>query len=146
MPIYLVMLVPLYFMAVSDWKNRTVSIWWLALLFLLTLSYSFLKSGAYLTAIKTGQNIAIILILGLGLYLYSLLRNKKLRELGGLGDLLFFIALTPLFQLEEFIQVTIIMLISSLILWSLLKAKHKLESIPLVTFCSVPLMIWLFLR
>ena len=84
MLIYLVMLVPLLFMAVSDWKNRTVSIWWLALLLLLTLSYSFLKSGAYLTAIKTGQNIAIILILGLGLYLYSLLRNKKLRELGGL--------------------------------------------------------------
>ena len=136
---YCLMFVPLAAMMVSDWKSRTVSIAWLVLLFLLAGTGSVLTNGAETALVYVGINLAILLLTGLALLFYSRFRGKALGEMGGLGDFLFFVALTPLFAPVDYVRSAVIMLVFSLLLWLVLRNRCQLETIPLVTFCGLPL-------
>ena len=59
--------------------------------------------------------------------------------MGGLGDFLFFVALTPLAAPVDFVRGAVIVLVSSLLLWLLLRKHFALDTIPLITFCGIPL-------
>lgn len=142
-PIHLLILLPLLPMMLSDWKSRTVSTGWLVLLFVLAGGCSVYANGLPRALTNTGLNLSILLVLGLALWAYAKLRGKRLAEMGGLGDLLFFAAITPLLSPEDYIRLMIAMLVFSLVLWALLKKRFHLETIPLVTFCGLPLMIWI---
>ena len=143
MLLHLLILLPLAPMMLSDWKSRTVNIGWLVLLFVLTGGCAIYENGLSQTLINTGLNLSILLVLGLALWAYAKLRGKRLAEMGGLGDILFFAAITPLLSPEDYIRLMIAMLVTSLILWALLKKKHHLETIPLVTFCGFPFILWI---
>lgn len=91
------MIIPLAVMMVSDWKTRTVNVVWPAVLFVLAAVGSVLENGAVTALAFTGINVAVILLLAAGLYGYARLRGKRLGELIGLGDALFFIAIAPVF-------------------------------------------------
>ena len=142
-PIHLLILLPLLPMMLSDWKSRTVSTGWLVLLFVLAGGCSVYANGLPRALTNTGLNLSILLTLGLALWAYAKLRGKRLAEMGGLGDLLFFAAITPLLSPEDYIRLMIAMLVTSLILWVLLKKKYQLETIPLVTFCGFPFILWI---
>lgn len=130
-------------MMLSDWKSRTVSIGWLVLLFVLAGGCSIYANGLSQALTNAGMNLSILLVLGLALGAYAKLRGKRLAEMGGLGDILFFAAITPLSSPEDYIRLLIAMLVTSLILWAFLKKKYQLETIPLITFCGLPFMIWI---
>lgn len=137
------MIIPLAVMMVSDWKTRTVNIVWPALLFVLAAVDSVVKNGAVTALAFTGINVAIIFLLAAGLYGYARLCGKRLGELIGLGDALFFIAIAPVFPPEDYIRAVIVMLLCSLALWAILRKKFSLDTIPLITFCGIPLIfIW----
>ncbi len=136
---FLPMLIPLTFMMLSDWKTRTVSLVWLALLFLATSAGAILAYGIRAALTFMAVNMAILLVLGLSLYAYSLLRKKRLGELGGIGDALFFAAITPMSAPEEYVRRILAMLAISLILWMALRKRFSLATIPLVSFCGIPL-------
>lgn len=142
-PIHLLILLSLLPMMRSDWKDRTVSIGWLVLLFTTVVLCSIFSNGLPQALTNTAINLSILLVLGLALWAYAKLRGKRLAEMGGLGDLLFFAAITPLSTPEDYIRLMIAMLVFSLVLWALLKKRFHLETIPLVTFCGLPLMIWI---
>ena len=138
------MIIPLAVMMVSDWKTRTVNVVWPAVLFVLAAVGSVLENGAVMALVFTGINVAIILLLAAGLYGYARLRGKRLGELSGLGDALFFIAIAPVFPPEDYIRAVIVMLLCSLALWAILRKKFSLDTIPLITFCGIPLIfIWM---
>lgn len=136
---YFLMLVPLAAMMVSDWKSRTVSIAWLVLLFLLAGTGSVFTNGVETALVYIGINLATLLLTGFALWVYSRLRGKALGEMGGLGDFLFFVALTPLAAPVDFVRGAVIVLVSSLLLWLLLRKHFALDTIPLITFCGIPL-------
>ena len=143
---FLPMLIPLTPMMISDGKSRTVNVLWLALLFLATATGSVFAYGIKEAFAFTAINMAILLILALALYAYSLIRKKRLSELGGLGDALFFAAITPMSAPEDFVRYVLAMLVFSLFLWIALKKRSSLSTIPLVSFCGIPLVsIILFL-
>lgn len=143
MLLYLLMLVPLAAMMASDWKSRSVGVVWLALLFLLAGAGSVLANGAETALYIIGMNLGILLLTAAALYVYSLVRRKPLGEMGGMGDFLFFVALTPLAGPVGFARGAVVMLVFSLLLWALLRKRYALDTIPLVTFCGVPLMVFL---
>lgn len=143
MPLYLLMLVPLVAMMVSDWKSRSVGIVWLALLFLLAGAGSVLVNGTEAALGHIGINLAVLFIVGSVLYVYSLVRRKPLGEMGGMGDFLFFVALTPLAGPIDYVRGAVVMLVFSLLLWALLRKRCNLDTIPLVTFCGVPLLLFI---
>jgi multisubunit Na+/H+ antiporter MnhE subunit len=55
----------------------------------------------------------------------------------GLGDILFFFAITPLFKLRTFILFFIIGMISSLLLHLLANKFKKQENVPLAGYLSI---------
>lgn len=92
-------------------------------------------------------NAIFILINIIGLVIYFSVKNKKLinpiNKSIGLGDLLFFFALTPLFNVKPFIVFFIFGLLFSLVthlLISILK-KDKNATIPLAGYLSAFLII-----
>lgn len=136
---FLLMLIPLALMMISDGRTRTVSVVWLAALFLATAVGSVLAYGIKNALAFTVINMAILLILGLALYAYSLIRKKRLGDLGGVGDALFFAAITPMSAPEDYVRYVLAMLVFSLLLWMVLRKRISLSTIPLVSFCGIPL-------
>ena len=143
---FLPMLIPLAPMMISDGKTRTVHVVWLVLLFIATGTGSVVAYGVKDALAFTAFNMAILLILGLFIYAFSLIRKRRLSELGGIGDALFFAAITPMSAPEDFVRYVLVMLVFSLFLWVALKKRFSLSTIPLVSFCGIPLVfIILFL-
>ena len=140
---YLLMLVPLAAMMLSDWKSRSVGVVWLALLFLLAGAGSVLANGAETVLYNICMNLGILLLTAAILYGYSLVRRKPLGEIGGMGDFLFFVALTPLAGPVGFVRGAVVMQVFSLLMWALLRKRYALDTIPLVTFCGVPLIVYI---
>ena len=75
---------------------------------------------------------------------YMTLKNKKLQnpfaEYFGLGDLLFYLAITPLFYLEQYVLFFIISMLFSAVLFILFKRKLNQATIPLAGFSAILLL------
>ena len=138
---YVFMALPLVALMIQDWKTRTVNSLWLLLLFFLAAAGSIVTNGISAAISFFCINIVILLLVGVVLYAYSRVRRKSLNELGGLGDYLFFAALAPLYRPESYVRAAVVMLIFSLLLWLALKKRYKLTSIPLISFCGIPLIV-----
>ncbi|PTX64081.1 type IV leader peptidase family protein [Kordia periserrulae] len=99
---------------------------------LLTL-YEMLKSMAFLTCTSVGFMI------------YQTIKNKQLENpidtSIGLGDILFFIAITPLFQIHNYIVFFISGLLISILLFVATKNLRKQPTIPLAGYLSLFLII-----
>ena len=136
--IRLSMLVPLAVLMVSDWKSRTVGAVWLVLLFVSALATSASHHGLRMAATFTALNLALLIAIGAVLLVYSRLRAKRLREMLGAGDAFFFAAITPVLPPEGYLRLCIVLLLSALVLWLMLRKRLSPPNIPLVTFCGVP--------
>lgn len=137
--LYLLTIIPLAVMMLSDWKTRTVSILWLSVFFVSVACCSIFVNGLLGAAIYMAMNLTLLLIIGLALYAYSAIRKKRLGEMIGVGDALFFASLTPIAEPEIFIKLLVGMLIFSLLSWLILRKKLNPGNIPLVTFSGLPL-------
>ena len=95
-------------------------------------------------------NVCFILINIFGVIIYFSIKERRfvnpIDSMIGLGDIVFFIALTPLFKLKEFILFFISGLIFSLILYLTFNLFKKIETIPLAGFMSLFMIIYLFLK
>lgn len=96
-------------------------------------------------------NLVLLSIILSILYLYTRIRIKKsfFKEVFGLGDLLFFVALGIGFPTITFIILFTFSIIFSLIVWMLFKNKRKHNTVPLAGYMSIFLMIvlmanWIF--
>lgn len=95
-------------------------------------------------------NICFLVINIFGLILYYSLKNKSfvnpIDSFIGFGDILFFLAITPLFNFKPFILFFIIGLIFSLMLFGVLNAFKKTETVPLAGYFAIFLIGNLFLK
>ena len=145
MPCLLPMLVPLAVMAVQDWKTRTVGAAWLVLLFAAAFAGSAYVNGARAAATYMGFNLALLLLTGAALLAYSRIRRKRLRDMLGAGDALFFAALTPALPPEGYLRASVAMLLCALALWLVLRRRLPSRAVPLVSFCGAPLSLMIIL-
>lgn len=130
----------------QDWKTRTIHIALPIVLFIVGLYSNYSIIGWY----GMLQNMAFFLLVFLILVLYVTVKYKTFinpfENYFGLGDLLFYIAVSPYFFLYYYIQYFIFSLVFSILLYFILKRLFKHTTIPLAGFAAIFLIILLMIR
>lgn len=138
-PVYHILMIPLLFLIyIQDWKHRAVH--WI--LFPLLAADAFLiflsRDGDMLTA---GLNLTFVAIITGVLFCYVALREQRWTNIFkahfGLGDLLFFIAISPLFGRENFMLFFISGMFFSLILHLIISAIKQIGHVPLAGYLAM---------
>jgi hypothetical protein len=131
----------------QDIKNRTIHIFLPIALFLF--SYFLVYKNNNLIAIIILSNLFFftitISILVAYMYFKTGLFQNPFKHYFGFGDLLFYISISPLFLLKEYIVFFILSMFFSIMLQMVFKKNIKKESVPLAGFSSILLIIVLFL-
>ncbi|TGV01059.1 hypothetical protein [Flavivirga rizhaonensis] len=140
---YILLVIALLFVLYFDTKKRTIHVILPVLIFCFSALINYTSSDLRLADII--YNIGFLLINIFGLILYFSLKAKKfvnpIDHLIGLGDILFFIAITPLFKLEIFIPFFIVGLLFSLLLYGTILLLKKIKTIPLAGYLALYLVI-----
>lgn len=137
------MLFCLIIVFIQDWKYRKIH---------LVLPLAIFTAGFFLIPVKNyalGEIVlfnTIFFLITLGiLTLYMSLKSKKFlnpfQHYFGLGDLLFYIAVTPLFLLKNYILFFILSLLFAILMQFGLKKLIKEETVPLAGFSALFLFI-----
>jgi len=139
----IILILILLFVIYQDVKSRTIHIVLPVAVFIITLYIN--HNVSYLELSGVFPNILFILINMIGLVLYTSLRNGKMsnpiNKTMGMGDVLFFIALTPLFNLKPFILFFVSGLLFSLVLFGFNSLFKKVKTIPLAGYLALFLVL-----
>lgn len=131
----------LLIIAVQDMRARAVDIWVFPVLAFGGLAWFYYGRFEW---VVLGKNLAFIGLLFLSLTLYVSLKEKALTNIFkanfGLGDLLFLIAVSPLFSARNMILYVIFGMIFSLILHLIINGRNPEKTVPLAGYLSVFLM------
>jgi hypothetical protein len=99
--------------------------------------------GLELIAINCGLFLFIFLVL----IAYMSIKNKAFlnpfKNYFGMGDLLFYLAITPFFLLSNYVLFFIISMIFSIVIFLIFKKIMHKESIPLAGYASILLILFL---
>jgi hypothetical protein len=128
----LLLVVPVLFVVVQDFRSREVGLLWLILLCAGSLCCAFLTTGLRDTLLNVSLNILLLLYMAAGAVLWLWLKNRiakkakadnhavvkrKTSEYMGMGDIVFVVAVAPLFLLKEFAVFLIVSSAISLLWW-----------------------------
>lgn len=121
-------------MAVSDLRSRRIGMVHLIIFGITLLTVSFIESGWRAVMINAFCNLLTVMLLWLFLYGYSILRNMRLQEMIGGGDLAFAMALMPYFENFCYVLFLVVSSMFTLAVWWISGAGGKrCRDIPLVT-------------
>ncbi|MEP6931842.1 MAG: prepilin peptidase [Flavobacterium sp.] len=138
----LFLLSALLFVFFQDWKYRRIHVVLPFVIFLFSLYLIYLKSPSFKNILL---NTVFFLITLSILVLYMSIKNKQFlnpfTHYFGLGDLLFYIAVTPLFILPNFILFFILSMIFALVLQIVFKKVITENTVPLAGFSALFLFI-----
>ncbi len=132
----------------QDLKKRTIHVFLPILVFIIGLIINFYSAHLMFDVII--YNSLFIAINIIGLVAYASIKEKKiinpLDSLIGLGDVVFFFAITPLFNLKPFILFFIFGLLFTLLLHFVVLSFKKVKTIPLAGYLSLFLILNLFFK
>ncbi len=87
------------------------------------------------------KNIGFVVINIIGVTLYFSFKNKSfvnpVDSMIGLGDILFFVAITPLFNLKSYILFFIVGMLFSLVIHIIVNAFKKQKTVPLAGYLAL---------
>lgn len=133
------LLFSLFAVLIQDLKFRRIHVFLPILIFILSILV-FNRKGDLDAKIYLSNAVFFIIILGV-LIVYMSLKNKKIinpfANYFGLGDLLFFLAVTPLFLTYNYILFFIISMIFSIVMQLLFKKIMKDNTVPLAGFSAL---------
>lgn len=140
----IILTIPLAFMVVGDFRHRRISVLWLAIFGVAVMALSFVVSGAESVLRNSIVNLGLLLYLSGCLALYFRVRTKRwtnlLKDKIGLGDLLFFVLLIPLFTTKEYLFFIVGASLISLGWWAVVRSRSKqIITIPFVGTSGVVL-------
>ncbi|MDR6764534.1 hypothetical protein J2Y38_004767 [Flavobacterium sp. 2755] len=128
---------------IQDWKYRKIHL--VLPLVIFTAGFFLIPVESYALGKIALLNILFFLIILGILTLYMSLKSKKFlnpfQHYFGLGDLLFYIAVTPLFALENYNLFFILSLLFAILMQFGLKKLIKEETVPLAGFSALFLFI-----
>lgn len=135
----IMLLVTLY----QDVKRRTIHVVLPIVVFCVSIMINY--ESEVLDFYNMLYNIAFVLINVIGLTVYYSFKEKTvvnpIDTFIGLGDIAFFMALTPLFDLKSFILFFILGLLFSLVIHGVSLLFKKIKTIPLAGYLALFLMI-----
>lgn len=141
--VYTLLIVSLLFVLYNDIKSRTVHVFLLALLFSLALLINHFSRELNVYDMLYNMGFVILNIVGLTVY-FSLKTQSYTNPIDtsiGLGDIVFFMAITPLFNLKTYVLFFIIGLIFSLLTHGIILLFKKVKNIPLAGYLALFLAI-----
>lgn len=141
---YLLPLVPAAVLACEDWRTRRVSVSWLAVLGVSAGAAAWLTEGWRTMLLQTAGNAALLLLSGTALFGYLCLRRLSVRHAFGAGDVLFLLAVAPLFAPTEFLWFLIAACVVAL-LWRACCGRRR-RTIPFVGAGGIALAGWVAFR
>lgn len=138
----LLLLLTLLLVFFQDWKYRRIHVLLPVCIFMVSSYLTYFKSITFKSIVF---NVAFFLITLSILVIYMSLKNKQFlnpfNHYFGLGDLLFYIAITPLFLLPNFILFFILSMIFALLLQVSFKKFTTSDTVPLAGFAALFLVI-----
>jgi hypothetical protein len=141
--IFVALLICLLFLFYQDWKYRSIHVF-LPILILFS-SYFIIKHENKLSNKIILLNLFFFLITLSILIIYMSIKNKQflnpLQNYFGFGDLLFYISITPLFDLKNYVLFFILSMIFAICLQFILGKKMKHNTVPLAGFSALFLFI-----
>jgi len=139
-------IVPLVSMMASDYRCRKVSAYQMLLFILSTICFAVTSLGLKYCLINVASNLIIMIIMFVFVTLYFKVRTGSCASvLGslGLGDVLFFIALVPLYSMIEYLWLLIVVSLFSLSFWIIGGYGNKrTDTIPLITTAGMVYIIY----
>lgn len=144
----LVLLLVLLVIVYQDFKYRAISWWTIPILLGSSLWYA-LSSSSFRWAMLLVNN-SLLMVQLLGVMLYFSIKHRQLVNLTkqylGIGDILFLVAISPIFAPLHFCLFLVFGLLLTLIIWGLCSifSSHT-STIPLAGFLSVYLLLILLL-
>lgn len=138
-----ILLLCLVLIFVQDWRSRKIHL--VLPLVIFAVSFVIIPVTKYDLFEIVLFNISFFLITLSILALYMSLKSKKFlnpfQHYFGLGDLLFYISVTPLFILKNYILFFIVSLLFAIVMQFCLKKFIKEETVPLAGFSALFLII-----
>ncbi|MDR1198596.1 MAG: hypothetical protein LBK94_06240 [Prevotellaceae bacterium] len=148
--ILLLLLIPVLPMIISDFYRRRVALAWLVILAACAVPAAIILFGLNIFIINLVFNIAILIYMFLGVLLYVYIKSRKIssvRHYTGMGDALFFIALTPVFESANFIYFLIASCLAALAWWSAIYViTRKKRTVPLVGISGCLLSVYVITK
>lgn len=128
---------------IQDWRYRRIHLVLPIIIFVL--SYFAIERKHKSIINIMGFNLAFLLITLSFLIIYMSLKNKKIlnpfQNYFGIGDLLFYIAVTPLFLLKNYILFFILSMVFAIVLQIILRKVISEKTVPLAGFTAVFLLL-----
>ncbi len=140
---YILLITTLLFVLYFDVRKRKIHVILPILIFCFAIFINYTSNDLQLINILFNVGFLIINILGLTLY-FSLKTKALFNPIDraiGLGDIVFFVAITPLFEFKTFVLFFIAGLLFSLFLHLILLLFKKMKTIPLAGYLSLFLAI-----
>lgn len=138
-----ILLITLVIVFIQDWKYRKIHIILPLIIFITSFLMIAIKKYALLEIVLF--NVGFFLVTLCFLTIYMSLKSKKIlnpfMHYFGLGDLLFYIAITPLFLLHNYVLFFILSLFFAVCMQFGLKKIIKEQTVPLAGFSSLFLFI-----
>ena len=138
-------MVSLLLIVIQDLKYRHIHVFLPLVIFVVALCFLYIKGlRDYTIPI---YNIGFFILIFTVLIIYMSIKNKSylnpFTHYFGLGDVLYFIAITPFFVLHNYILFFIFSMLFAIVLKLLFKSKMKNDSIPLAGFSALLLLLFI---
>ncbi len=142
----LIMLIPFAKLAADDFRRREVSVVWLAVTAVCAVGVAVAQEGWREMLVRSGLNLLIIAYLAIGVAVWAWIKARRpvnpVNRFIGLGDVLFFVALVPLFPFKRFAWLLVVCMVFSLVWWWVVQAIKRPsgnppKNIPLVATSAI---------
>ena len=134
----IILFICLFLVFWQDLKNRTIHVLLPMLIF--TTSYYLISLKSNLVLVILGTNVSFFIITFSILIIYMSLKSKKFlnpfAHYFGLGDFLFYISISPLFYLKNYIIYFILSMVFAILVKSIFNKKISTISVPLAGLSS----------
>jgi Flp pilus assembly protein protease CpaA len=138
--------IPLFVMAIEDYRKREIHVLWLALFVIFVIVNCALEQSCITILSNMFYNSLILCLLLASICIWLYIRKREfvnpfIRHLGW-GDIIFLWALTPVFNLRGYLIYLIVSSSISIIYWvvynKLIQKRHnRYSTIPLVTMAGI---------
>lgn len=136
--LHIVLLIGLLFCLYQDLKDRTIHLALFGVILVSTLALNYIIGNNWMNALYSSLFLGVNLLC---LFIYVSIKQKKLVNIFnahlGLGDVLFFLAIIPLFSLRNFILFFISGMLLSMLFHLILNKYQKHATIPLAGYLSL---------
>ncbi len=129
--------------SIQDFKHRAIHVYLLIGIAIISTIINTLEP--LLSLYEALKSIGFLVCTSIGFMIYQTIKNKNITNpidtSIGLGDILFFIVITPLFQTHNYILFFILGLLLSIFLFVITKKLRKHTTIPLAGYLALFLIV-----